>query len=255
MSRNFELMQEAQTEIGRETHPIPEPNRTGHPAAESATHQHRSPLDLDDVAREECLKLVQRIFLSQAANPRQAVVLVGVDRGDGCSRICVQAAHALAANTSKSVCLVEGNFRTPSLPGFLGVPNHRGLADSLLREGAIRTFAKQLRPPNLWLLSGGALGPESPGLLNSDRLRMRLEELRKEFDYILIDAPALSPYADAITLGRVADGVVVVLQADSTRRESALKGLESLREAHIEVLGAVLNRRAFPIPDFVYRRL
>ena len=97
--------------------------------------------------------------------------------------------------------------------------------------------------------------PESPSLLNSDSLKLRLQELRKEFDYILIDSPALNLYADAVTLGRNADGVVVVLQAQSTRRESALKGLASLRDAHVEVFGAVLNRRTFPIPNFVYRRL
>jgi Mrp family chromosome partitioning ATPase len=97
--------------------------------------------------------------------------------------------------------------------------------------------------------------PESSSLLHSDSLKLRLQELRKEFDYILIDSPALNLYGDAITLGRNADGVVVVLQAESTRRESALKGLESLRDANVEVLGAVLNRRTFPIPDFVYRRL
>jgi Mrp family chromosome partitioning ATPase len=97
--------------------------------------------------------------------------------------------------------------------------------------------------------------PESPSLLNSDSVKVRLQELRKEFDYILIDTPALNLYSDAVTLGRNADGAVVVLQAESTRRESALKGLASLREANVDVLGAVLNRRTFPIPDFVYRRL
>ena len=167
----------------------------------------------------------------------------------------VEAARILAANTSGSICLVDANFRNPSLSGFFGVPDDRGLADSLIGEGGIRSFAKQLTPSNLWLLSAGDLAPESPSLLNSESLKLRLQELRSEFDYVLIDAPALNLYSDAIALGRMADGVVVVLQADSTRRESALKGLQSLRDAHIEVLGAVLNRRTFPIPEFVYRRL
>jgi Mrp family chromosome partitioning ATPase len=82
-----------------------------------------------------------------------------------------------------------------------------------------------------------------------------MQELRKEFDFILVDAPALNLYTDALSLGRIADGVVVVLQADSTRRESALRGLQSLRDAHVEVLGAVLNQRTFPIPESVYRRV
>jgi Mrp family chromosome partitioning ATPase len=150
---------------------------------------------------------------------------------------------------------VDANFRNPSLSSFTGVPDDKGLADSLSREGGIRSFAKQLTPSNLWLLSAGDLAPESAGLLNSEALKMRVQELRAEFDYVLIDAPALNLYSDAIALGRTADGVVVVLQADATRRESALKGLQSLRDAQIQILGAVLNRRTFPIPEFVYRRL
>lgn len=207
------------------------------------------------MAREECLKLVQRLFLTRPANSNPVVVFAGMDRGTGCSRICIEAAQVLAANTSGSVCLVEANFRTPSLPGFLGVPNHRGLSDCLLQEGGIRTFAKQLKPLNLWLLSAGALTADSLSLLNSNRLQARMQELRKEFEYVLIDAPALNQYADAVALGRLADGVVVVLQADATRRESALRGVEGLRDAQVQILGAVLNRRKFPIPNFVYRRL
>jgi succinoglycan biosynthesis transport protein ExoP len=261
MSKNFELMQEAlgererPRETEREAPPIPESTTIVFPGSQVDRNSHTDSTDFDRAAQEECLKLVQRIFLAEPANRCRAIVFAGVDPGDGCSRICAEAARALAANTSGSICLVEANFRTPSLSGFFGVRDDRGLADSLLEDGGIRSFAKQLKPSNLWLLSAGATVPESPSLLNSDRLKMRLQELRQEFDYILMDAPALNLYADALALGRIADGVVVVLQADATRRESALKGLESLRDAHIEVLGAVLNRRTFPIPEFVYRRL
>jgi Mrp family chromosome partitioning ATPase len=255
MSKNFELMQEALKEAPREAPPGRESAKVLFLGSDGDHDTHCGVSDFDAVAQQECFKLVQRIFLGQPENLFRAIVFAGIDRGNGCSRICVEAARILAANTSGSVCLVDANLRTPSLPGFLGVLDSSGLVNSLVEEGGIRRFAKQLKPSNLWLLSGGTLKPESHGLLNSDRFKVRLQELRKEFDYILIDSPALNLYTDALTLGRIADGVVVVLQADSTRRESALKGLQTLREAHIEVLGAVLNRRTFPIPSFVYRRL
>lgn len=255
MSKNFELMHEEQREMGREPAPISRPSTILFPSHEVVRTPHHGVQEFDRLAREECLKLVQRIFLGQPANVSRTIVFAGVDRGAGCSRICVETSRILAANTSRSICLVDGDFRTPSLASFLGTSDDRGLADSLLGDGGIRSFAKQLTPSNLWLISAGDLAPESPSLLNSESLKLRLQELRSEFDYVLIDAPALNLYSDAIALGRMADGVVVVLQADSTRRESALKGLQGLRDAHIEVLGAVLNRRTFPIPDFVYRRL
>ena len=72
---------------------------------------------------------------------------------------------------------------------------------------------------------------------------------------MLVDAPPLNQYADGSILGQIADGVVLVLEANSTRRESALKAIEALRGAQADVLGAVLNKRTFPIPESVYRRL
>lgn len=255
MSKNYELMQEALREAQRETPPKRESAKVVFLESREDHNAHRGLSDFDAAAQEECFKLVQRIFLGQPSDIVNVVVFAGVNRGNGCSRICIEAARILAANTAGSVCLVDANLRTPSLPGFLAVPDERGLVTSLLEDGDIRSFAKQLKPSNLWLLSAGIPAPKSPSLLNSERLKVRLQELRKEFNYILIDAPALNLYSDALALGRIADGLVVVLQADSTRRESALKGLQTLREAQVKVLGAVLNRRTFPIPQFVYRRL
>lgn len=247
-------MQSALGEIEHEPSLTKEHVASTFPLQEGTRSRPLSP-DFDPASQEECLRLVQRIFLGQSPAAGRAIVFAGIDRGDGCSRICIESARTLAANVAGSVCLVEGNFRTTSLARFFDVSNHRGLADSLVGNGSIRSYTIQLQPVNLWLLSAGALMPESPNLLNSDSVKLRLQELRKEFDYILIDAPALNLYGDAVTLGRNADGVVIVLQAESTRRESALKGLASLREAKVEVLGAVLNRRTFPIPEYVYRRL
>ena len=254
MSKTFQLMQSGLAEIERPSSLAEEYSLSDASSPDSASARPAS-TDFDATSQEECLRLVQRIFLGQAAHPGRAIVFAGVDRGDGCSRICAESARTLAANVVGSVCLVEGNFRTASLAKFFGVSNHRGLSDSLRGNGTIRSYAIQLQPANLWLLAAGAILPESPNLLNSDALKLRLQELRKEFDYLLIDAPALNLYGDAVSLGQNTDGVVLVLKAESTRRESALKSLTSLRDAHVEVLGAVLNRRTLPIPEFVYRRL
>ena len=170
-------------------------------------------------------------------------------------RTLVIIAKLLAESVSGSVCLVEGNFRTPSLPQLMGVENHNGLADALRQEGAIKYFGKQVGPENLWLLSSGSLGQDSLNLLNGNRMKERIVELRKEFEYLVIDAPPLNAFADGMALGRLLDGVVLVLEANATRREAALRITESLRTAKIPVLGAILNNRTFPIPAALYKRL
>jgi Mrp family chromosome partitioning ATPase len=105
------------------------------------------------------------------------------------------------------------------------------------------------------LLSCGSLAADSTTLINSELMKARVAELRKEFDYVLIDSPPLNIYSDGIVLGQLSDGVVVVLEANSTRREAALRVAEGLRAKRVRVLGAVLNKRTFPIPDSLYHRL
>lgn len=254
MSKNFELMQRVPE--GPEVKPFHEVTPASPVGRVNGNgHQGGASRDLGQLAQEESLRLVQRVFLQCAKEPPQAVVFAGIDHGNGSSQICIRMAEVLATNILGSVCMVDANFRSPSLHEFFGISNHSGLTDALIEEGPIRSFGKQLRPEKLWLLSCGALTAGSSNLMNSDRLRSRFAELRKEFDYILIDAPPLIRYADALALGELTDGFVLILEANSTRRESALKVTENLRASNIRVLGVVLNGRTFPIPGSLYHRL
>ena len=254
MTKHIDLMPQAEayagsvSALGRETIA----NETKRPAATDVVGGLSG---LDSGVREESLKLVQRLFRSAGQAPPKTVMFATIDSDHGCSALCAVVGRLLAESVSGSVCLVDGNFRTPTLAKALGVENHYGLADALRREGAIRSFAKQAEPSNLWLLSSGSLLQDSLDLLNGARLKERLSELRSEFDYLLIDAPPLSAYADGVILSRLVDGVVLVLVASGTRREAALRVTESLRTSNIPILGAVLNNRTFPIPDALYRRL
>jgi Mrp family chromosome partitioning ATPase len=75
------------------------------------------------------------------------------------------------------------------------------------------------------------------------------------FDYVLIDTAPISLYADALRIGRLVDGVILVLEASTTRHVAARRAIDALGSAGVNVLGAVLNKRRFPIPQGLYRRL
>ena len=205
----------------------------------------------DSIAREESSKLVQSIFLSRSEESPRAIVFAGIDSGNGCSWICAHVAQTLAGQKRGSVCLVDANLRSPALPKLFGVSNHYGLTDALSKKGSIRDFAKVVRSDNLWLLSCGSLAAESASLLDSETMKARVAELRKEFDYVLINSSPLNTYADGVALARLTDGLILVLDVNSTRRESAAKVTENLRAAQIKILGAVLNRRT--IPETLYK--
>jgi Mrp family chromosome partitioning ATPase len=255
VSKNFELLQEAGILLGSGSTPTAEGIDVE--AKDQAPVIAKGLIEAGPAVREESMKLVQRLFLTPGQATPKAVMFAAIDSENGCSWLCALIAKLLAESVSGSVCLVEGNCRTPSLPKVLGVDNHYGLVDALKQEGAITGFAKPIGigPNNFWLLSSGSLLPDSLSLLNGNRMKERVSELRREFDYLVIDAPPLNACADGIVLGRLADGVVLVLEANGTRREAALRVTESLRASNIPVLGAVLNNRTFPIPAALYKRL
>jgi protein-tyrosine kinase len=254
MSKNFELMQQA--EIRLET-PLIAPGQGGPTVSNEDRNGHAKGVrfSLDKVTREESLKLVQSIFLLNGKESARVVIFAGIDSGSGCSGICASAAEVLAGQNLGTVCLVDANVRSPSLPELFGVANHHGLTDALRKKGSIREFAKPIRGENLWLLSSGSLAAESPSLLNSEFMKTRMAELRKEFDYVLIDSPPLNTYTDGVALGQLTDGLILILEANSTRREAAVRIAENLRAAQIRVLGAVLSKRTFPIPEKLYHLL
>jgi hypothetical protein len=253
MSKNYELLQQAGFALGTARTSTTEERSA---AAEDVTSASSEVLDsLIPIVREETLKLVQRLFLTPEEIAPKAVLFAPIDISGGCGWLCSVAAKLLAKSVTGSVCLVEGNLRSPSLSDNFGVERDRGLADSLEHGGSIRQFARSIGPDNLWLLSAGTTVQDSTILLNTDRLRDRLVELREEFDYLVINAPPLSAFADGVVLGRMVDGVVLVLEADATRREVAVRVTEGLRNSRIPILGAVLNNRTFPIPAAVYKRL
>lgn len=239
MSKNFELLQQMQRERSDSVSSLLE----------------ESHYSGGDWATEESSRLVQQIFLSQTQSSPRVVVFAGIDHGNGCSQICASVAETLARNTSGSVCIVEANFRSPGLPELLRASNPLGLTDALLQDGPIRSFANPVGIDKLWLLSCGALTADSASLLSSEPIKARFAELRTEFDFVIIDAPPLTRYADAIALGQLSDGIVLVLEAESTRREAAQMAATNLRSSQVSILGAVLNKRTFPIPEKLYNWL
>lgn len=211
-------------------------------------------LAMGEGQRDEIGKLVQRIFLQGQPGAIRCVLFAGTEPENGCSWTCARAAEILASHVTSPVCVVDANLRSPGLHKQFGVENHHGLSDSLLANDPIGTFISPIRA-NLSMLSCGADPSGGRTLLGSDRMRTRIAELTREFEYVLIDAPAVSLGNEALALARAADGVVLILKANSSRRESVRETVQQLEHAKVRVLGAVLNQRTFPIPAAIYNRL
>lgn len=264
MSKNFELLQrlskdQTMFDTGAEFSPLTPLQVASQPLPRGNQGEPVEllpfKLEMDEKLRDEVMKLVQHVFFMRGAEAPRTVVLAGTEPRNGCTWICSRAAEILASRVRGPVCVVDANLRSPGLHQCFGVENHHGLSDALEATESIRNFVHPLGLQNLWLLSCGANAMNSRGLLVSDAMRLRLAELRQYFEYILIDAPALSLGSDSLVLARAAEGVVLVLKANSSRRDAAQKVVQDLQNAGVRILGAVLNQLTFPIPQAIYNKL
>jgi Mrp family chromosome partitioning ATPase len=247
MSRNFDIFQKMETEGGEFRPPVV---RAGQSAVKIPSRR------LRDVIDDEVMKLVQRLFiLPGPAQAPGAVAFSGVNKSAGCSWVCAHASEVLAEQIAGNVCVVDANLRSPSLHDYFKFENSSGFADAVKSTKPIHEYARRASGSHLWLITAGTVGKEPNGSLNPARLRARFTELRDEFDYVLIDTPAIHLFGDAILLGQMTDGIILVVGSNSTRRESARLAKQSIEAAQVPLLGAVLNRRTFPIPEMIYRKL
>jgi Mrp family chromosome partitioning ATPase len=198
----------------------------------------------------EILKLVHVLFLSSPNAPHH-VMFCGVDTEGGSGSVCAAAARALAGEVSSRVCLVEAKNLGPSLRRSFDGDEPAVPSTSLVPHG---TVAQQI-DRNLWLVSVGHLSSLGVSNGGAEQMCSRLLDLRKEFGYLLVNAPPLGVDIFASVLGQVTDGVVLVLEANATRRVTARRAKETLEAANVPLLGTVLNNRTFPIPEKLYRRL
>ncbi len=224
------------------------------PASVAAPSGRVSSPDLSSFTREEVVGLIQRLFLTRenpGGNGRPQVVFCGIDNIEGSSLLCARIGRILAELVQSEVCVVDANVRAPSAcPLFDLFP----LDDSSESNGSPTKGSSRRVADNLWLASGDSVSRNGASPTLHD-VQSWLSGLPAEFAHVVINAPPIGLYADAAVLGRAADGVVLVLEANATRWRTVRKVKQALENARVKVLGAVLNNRTFPIPDRIYRML
>jgi succinoglycan biosynthesis transport protein ExoP len=190
---------------------------------------------------QEATKLVSKLFRAADDSGVASVLFCGIERAENSSGICARAGEILAAQVQKSICLVDANMRSPSLHTHFGLANQRGFAEAILQPGPLRGFATQLPAGNLWVMTAGISQQKGAVLSSGEQLRSRMLELRSLFDYVLVDVAPAGLFLDAVVLGQLVDGAVLVIESNSTKRETAFQAKEALEAAKVRILGAVLQ--------------
>ena len=98
--------------------------------------------------------------------------------------------------------------------------------------------------------------PEYPSeLLGSDAMKRFVRDMETRFDFVIFDTPPIISVTDSGIIGRLTDGVVLVVQAGRTQRGVVKRAQELLHQAHSKILGQVLTNIEYHLPEYIYRYL
>jgi capsular exopolysaccharide synthesis family protein len=159
---------------------------------------------------------------------------------DGKSVTSVNIAGSLALKDQTTVLLVDADMRRSRLAETLGVSSPSGLSEVLLGQAALEDAVVRLDPfPNLYFLASGERSENPAELLDSSRWRALVALLRKEFGFVIIDAPPIGLVADFDLVQVIADGTILVVQPDHTNRALCYKALEAIPAE--KLIGVLIN--------------
>jgi Mrp family chromosome partitioning ATPase len=215
-----------------------------------------TPTQLAQIASDQQQQIVESVFMRNAA-AKTSVVFTSPDRRTGCSWVVARLARTLAERGKGSVCVLDANLRWPAMHELFWLDNTRGFLQAI-EEGEnnpIKDYTQRLQDTNLWILPSGGSVADSHSVLVSESVQSRIAELKREFDFVLIDTLAMKTSPDAGLLGRFADGVVLIVAAHATTRDATANSRIVLEAANVPLAGAILNKRMYPIPNTIYQYL
>lgn len=189
---------------------------------------------------EQFRSLRTRLLQAGERERKRAFVITSAGVGEGKTLTALNLAWLLAQTDGVKALVIDADLRQPCAADYLGIEAECGLSEVLTGQTHFTEAIVKLDPSGLHLLPGGAAREDVAELLSGPRFGRLLDEARKHFDYIIIDAPPLGVFTDANLLINRADSAILVVRASKTRYAVVDRLLEQLPRERL--LGVVLNR-------------
>lgn len=177
-------------------------------------------------------------FISADKELKVIIVTSSVPK-EGKSTVAANLATAMA-QMDKQVLLIDGDLHRPVQHKIWDVINNQGLSNLIFKQEEITAVIKKVMP-NLDILTSGIVPPSPASLLDSQRMATLMANFSDKYDFVIVDTPALNVAADAVTLGQMADGVLLVVRPGVVDSVNATFAKELLAKSGQNVLGQVVN--------------
>ena len=196
---------------------------------------------------EQFRSLRTRILQAGERLQTRAIVVTSAGVAEGKTLTALNLAWLLAQTEGVRALIIDSDLRQPCATDYLGIDASVGLSEVLGGQLSLDEAIVRLDPAGLYLLPGGKPRDDVAELLSGPSYARLLTDVRRMFDYIIIDAPPLGIFTDASVLMNKADGALLVVRAGKTRYGVLDKLLQQIPKDRL--MGVVLNRSEEQQPD------
>ncbi len=189
--------------------------------------------------------VISLLSLLMAAREKMSYEQVQQQKNDG------NGGHPL----QHGVLLIDGQIRNPSLHHKFGLQQSGGILEVLENELPSGKLVKKIDSSALRIVTTGVYKNFHMAQNHLEKFSSLLTNAKRRVRFIFIDIPPVLAYSEGISLSRLCDGVILVMQAGEIRFEVMQEARRHLERADIPIFRGILNRREYHIPSWVYRNI
>ena len=191
------------------------------------------------IAAEAYRTLRTNIQYSSFDKEYKTIVITSSEPGEGKSTTSGNLALAISQGESK-VLLIDCDLRKPSLHKLFRISNNYGLSDLLLHKKTMEEVAVKYNE-GLTVVPAGKIPPNPSEMLGSRAMGTFLDEMKRHFDYIIIDTPPIGAVTDSQVLSTKVDGTILVVKAGKTKKDIVMNSINAIKKVNGNIIGTVLN--------------
>ncbi|MGN0293513.1 MAG: CpsD/CapB family tyrosine-protein kinase [Lachnospiraceae bacterium] len=192
------------------------------------------------LVQEAYKALRTNVVFSLPGGETKVVGLTSSEPGSGKSINAINLAISFG-QIGKKVLLIECDLRLPTVAAKLGIKGQPGITELLAEETTLDLAVRKISKYGIHVLPAGSIPPEPTVLLESQQMQTLITELKKQYQYIIIDLPPVTTVADAAIMSRYIDGFLLVARSASSEHRAISEMLGTLRLAGANIIGFVYN--------------
>ena len=200
----------------------------------------------DSIPAESFRALRTRVQFSRVDTDMLKTILVTSSApSEGKTMICTNLAGSFALSNKKTL-IIDCDLRKPRIHSFFKTNRYPGVVDYLFGQVTLEEIIRTSEIHDLYYITAGTIPPNPSEILESQKMKDFLAEIREKYDYVLLDSPPIIAVTDSEILARYTDATALVVSANTTETELMLRALEIIKQDNINFIGTILN-------NFVYK--